>query len=179
MVHVAPAIFPAVLLGVTGALAANTGTHTLTPNSTAASTVPSTSTGAAAAAGISHHTLYSGDTTVTATATATAVPEHANTNPTPDADIDTDADTDTEEVFDTVQRTIKTCKRGKLRCDCSKSAKEIDEINILRAEKHCSKCVCVNGQRVSGAEGGPAGTGQLVKGVAAAVVGVAGVMALV
>lgn len=168
MVHLPPAILPAVLLGVTGALATDPNTHTLAPNTTTA-------------ASISHQILYSGDTTITATATTTttAVPEHASTNPAPDADAD--ADTDTEGFFDAVQHDTKRCRRENRRCDCSQhlNATELAALNARRAAANCPKCMCVNGQRVSGAEGGPAGAGQLVKGVAAALVGVAGVMGLV
>ncbi|KAH6628844.1 hypothetical protein F5144DRAFT_326836 [Chaetomium tenue] len=163
MVHV-PALAPALLLGVATAAAA--------------SALPTTSSvGNLAAASDPPHILFSEDATTMATATATATTiSHANTNTNTDTETDTDIDSSNTaaETFDTVQlKSIKRCNRSPLKCDCSKNATELAALNALRAKNSCSNCTCHKNGAGSGAGGG-----QLVKSVAAAVVGVAGVVAL-
>ncbi|EAQ90128.1 predicted protein [Chaetomium globosum CBS 148.51] len=161
MVYVS-ALAPALLLSVTGALA----------TTAAASALPtSSSVGNSAADSGPPHILFSEDATTIS---------YANTDTDADTDADTDdTDTDTStgfEPFDPVQhKGIHRCNRSPLRCDCSKNATELAALNALRHEKNCAKCSCHKngaGHGVGGSEG------QLVKSVVAAVVGVAGVVAL-
>ncbi|KAH6855421.1 hypothetical protein B0I37DRAFT_411417 [Chaetomium sp. MPI-CAGE-AT-0009] len=161
MVHLSLTLFPALLLGVAGTLAANT----------APSTQPTTDL---AGGGITHHTLLPDASTPTP---ATTQPS-TNPNPAQTADTDTDIDPNPDpEIFNTVQRRLHRCWRDPLKCDCSKNATELAALNALRAEKYCPNCTCVDGHS-SGAEGGPAAAGQLVAVAVAAVVGVAAVMVL-
>ncbi|KAK3290281.1 uncharacterized protein B0H64DRAFT_378814 [Chaetomium fimeti] len=128
MLHLPLTILPALLFGVTGALAANTNIQP--------------TTNMAAAGGITHHILLPD----TSTSISTTTRSTAQPSPTPDTNTNTNLAQTTNPntgpgVFNSAIQHSRShrrrCRRPPLTCDCSKNATELAALNALRAEHKC------------------------------------------